>query len=157
MDLPALNLPELNLPEFEFRIKQENDKNLIFDEIRKKYVRLTPEEWVRQNIIRYLVEYKHYPGQLMKIEATIANHLIQFRGDVIVYNRQITPVLIVECKAPEVSINEEVFNQVLRYNLKLHVKYLMVTNGLKHHCFQIDAVKNAYQFLSEIPDYRDMG
>lgn len=142
----------LNLPEYKFKIKTVNDKKYIFDLNRKKWVRLTPEEWVRQNFIQYLIHEKKYPAPLIKVEGEIVVNKMKRRGDIIVYKNS-RPFLIVECKAPEVEINQSVFEQIAQYNIPLKVIYLIVTNGIKHFCCKMNYFSNSYEFLNEIPDY----
>lgn len=146
----------LNLPYFEFRIKDENGKKFIFDRWRKKYVSLTPEEWVRQNFIMYLIHEKKFPASLIAIEKSLNIGKRIKRTDIVVYNNLAEPLLIVECKAPEVKINQDVFDQIIRYNMTLNVKYLVVTNGLQHYCSKLDYLLNSCDFLKEIPDYKDL-
>ncbi len=144
----------LNLPNFNFKIKTEANKQLIFDTIRKKYVVLTPEEWVRQNFIRFLVEEKQYPASLIAVEKKVDVNLLPQRSDIVLYNRQLKPVIIVECKATNVKITQAVFNQIARYNMTLRVPFLVVTNGLKHYCCEMDYEKRSFRFLEDIPAYK---
>lgn len=149
-------MQKLNLPEYSFRIKNENGKDSIFDELRKKFVRLTPEEWVRQNFIRFLTDEKKFPAPLMAIEAgvNINNNLL--RADLVVFGKSGQPLIAVEFKAPSIKISQETFNQIVRYNMNLKVEYLIVSNGLSHFCCKIDYPANSYEFLQEIPDYPDL-
>jgi hypothetical protein len=143
----------LNLPTYSFNIKSEGGKNFILDVIRRKYVVLTPEEWVRQNFIRYLHEEKQYPLALMSVEAAFSLYKLSKRSDILIYNRHGQPVAIVECKAPEVTINREVFEQIIRYNLNFKLDFLIVTNGLVHYCCRLSHVHGSSEFLKEIPKY----
>jgi hypothetical protein len=143
----------LNLPTYSFRIKSVDGRNMIFDEIRRRYVVLTPEEWVRQNFIRYLVSDKSYPSSLIAIEKQFKYNKLVKRSDILVYNRGGIPVLMIECKAPDIKINQEVFDQIALYNLKYNVPYLVVTNGIHHYCCNYETEKGKYKFLDEIPDY----
>jgi len=143
----------LNLPTYSFNIKLIEGLKYIFDEIRKKFVRLTPEEWVRQNFIKFLNEEKKYPKSLIGIEIQIDLNQTVKRCDIVVYNRNAEPVLIVECKASDVKLNQSAFDQVARYNMKLKVNYLIVTNGMKYYCCHIDYKNSSYSFLQDIPDY----
>src|SRR3989337_293887 len=127
-------MQQLNLPIYSFKIKSEGEKKFIYDEIRKKFVSLTPEEWVRQNFIRYLIHEKQFPATLIVIEMAMKYNRMKKRGDVVVYDRAGKPVVIVECKAPDVKITQNAFDQVARYNMALKVKYLVATNGLTHYC-----------------------
>ena len=146
----------LNLPRYFFKIQSKEQKKYIFDAIRKQFVLLTPEEWVRQNFIRYLVEEKLYSAQLMAVEKSLEYHRLSYRADIVVYDRDILPIMIVECKAPEVKIRQEHFDQITRYNIKLRVNYLIVTNGLVHYVCRIDLEGMHYTFLQEIPAYREI-
>ncbi|MES2138521.1 MAG: type I restriction enzyme HsdR N-terminal domain-containing protein [Bacteroidota bacterium] len=141
----------LNLPPYQFKLKQQGLRTQIFDSIRKKYVVLTPEEWVRQNFLQFLIQDKKYPASLIAVEAGLKYNQLQKRMDVLVYDKQGTPHLMVECKAPEVKINQDVFDQIARYNMVFKVKYLVVTNGMHHFCCLMDYTNNAYQYLEQIP------
>jgi type I site-specific restriction endonuclease len=147
---------ELNLPTYSFRIQQQDGKKLIFDELRKKLVVLTPEEWVRQNFIRYLVEVKKYPVSLIAVEAGLKLNRNQFRADLLVYNRLGKPLVVAEFKAPSVKITQLTFDQISRYNMTFQVPYLMVSNGMSHYCCQIDLEKQTYSFLKEIPEFGEL-
>ncbi len=146
-------MQKLNLPSFSFRLKSNENKVFIFDSIRKKYVVLTPEEWVRQHFIRFLVEEKKYPVSLIAIEKQLTLNNLKKRSDILVFNRNGNFEIIVECKAPNIKITQDVFDQIARYNLKLNAKYLIVTNGLQHYFCEMDLENEAYVFLEEIPDY----
>jgi type I site-specific restriction-modification system R (restriction) subunit len=143
----------LNLPTYSFKLKSVDGRNTIFDDIRRRYVALTPEEWVRQNFIRYLVNEKSYPQALISIEKQFKYNRLVKRSDVLVYNRSGIPVLMIECKAPDIKINQEVFDQIALYNLKFNVPYLVVTNGIQHYCCIYEAGEGKYRFLENIPDY----
>ena len=146
-------MQKLNLPEYDFRIKTEDGKTVIFDGIRKKFVVLTPEEWVRQNFIQYLITEKKYPESLMAVEKQIVVNHNQRRFDLLVYSRNGQPLLIAEFKAPNVKITQETFDQVVRYNMSLRVEKVVVSNGLQHFACEIDYSKNSYSYLPEIPEY----
>jgi hypothetical protein len=146
-------MQKLNLPEYNFRIKEEGGKQLIFDTIRKKFVVLTPEEWVRQNFIQYLISEKKYPQNLMAVEKQIKVNGKQRRFDLLVYSRNGQPKLIVEFKAPGVKITQDAFDQVVRYNMALRVEKVIVSNGLQHFACAIDYQKNGFVYLKEIPEY----
>ncbi len=146
-------MQQLNLPEYEFRIKEENAKQYIFDQIRKRFVLLTPEEWVRQNFVRYLIREKGYPEGLMAIEKQITLNEKLFRFDLLVYRRNGEPFLVAEFKAPEVKISQDTFDQVVRYNMVLKVKRVVVSNGLDHFVCEIDYREKQYAFLREIPSF----
>lgn len=144
---------QLNLPSYNFKQKQENEKMFIFDCIRKKYVVCTSEEWVRQNFIQYMISEKHYPMALLAVEYSFKYFSMQRRADVVAFDLKGIPKLIVECKAPEVKISQNVFNQIAMYNISLKVPYLVVTNGLSHFCCKINFENNSYDFLTEIPSF----
>lgn len=146
-------MQKLNLPEYSFRIKEESGKQLIFDNIRKKFVVLTPEEWVRQNFIQYLISEKKYPQNLMAVEKQIKVNGKQRRFDLLIYSRNGQPKLIVEFKAPGVKITQDAFDQVVRYNMVLRVEKVIVSNGLQHFACAIDYQKNGFAYLREIPEY----
>ena len=149
-------MQELNLPSYEFRLKKEGGQLRIFDEVRKKYVALTPEEWVRQHFIMYLIKQKQVPAGLIILEKQLIMNKMSRRPDILIHNRQGEAVMIVECKAPEVNITQDTFDQVARYNSVLSVQYLVVTNGLQHFCCQMDYQGNTYRFLEDIPEYNEM-
>lgn len=141
----------LNLPKYEFRIKNKDNQPYIFDFIRKKYYFLTPEEWVRQHFVRFLVEEKQYPKGRIGVEIVVKLNGMSKRSDIVVYDASANPWLIVECKRPEVPITQDTFDQIARYNLQLNAKYLIVTNGLQHYCCQLDLEQQSYIFLEDIP------
>ncbi len=143
----------LNFPTYKFRIKSSKNKFAIFDIIRKKYVILTPEEWVRQHIIHYLIQEKNYPISLISVEKQLHVNKMTKRTDILVFNTDGLPQIIVECKAPTVKITQEAFDQIARYNLTLNANYLILTNGLKHFYCVMDTKKEQYQFLEDIPNY----
>ena len=149
-------LKKLNLPTYSFRIKEARDKKLIFDEIRKKFLVLTPEEWVRQNFIKYLIEDKKYPPSLMAIEAGLKINQNQFRTDLLIYNRAGKPLVVVEFKAPHIKISQDAFDQIARYNIKFRVPYLVVSNGINHYCCQVDFENESFCYLKEIPDFKSI-
>lgn len=155
MNFKLNGMQQLNLPQYNFRIKTERDKTLIFDVIRKKFVVLTPEEWVRQNFIEYLKNEKKFPESLMAVEKQISVNGLQRRFDLLVYTRNGQPLLIAEFKAPEVKITQEVFDQVVRYNMALRVEKVIVSNGLQHFACEIDYTKNSFSYLPEIPAFAE--
>lgn len=145
---------KLNLPEYGFRTRTNNQQKVeIFDEIRKKFLALTPEEWVRQNFIKYLVEEKNYPASLISIEKGIKVNNMQKRFDAVVYDRKGNPTALIEFKSPKVAINQKVMEQISRYNLTLNVKYLIVSNGLTHYCCFVNRDNGQISFLDTIPTY----
>ena len=145
---------QLNLPQYKFKLKSNENKTLIFDKVRKKYFVLTPEEWVRQHYVSFLIEEKKYPISLIALEKQLIVNGLKKRSDILVFNKQGQTEIIVECKAPSVKITQETFDQIARYNLKLKANYLIVTNGLQHIFCKIDLEKENYIFLPEIPDYK---
>jgi hypothetical protein len=149
---------ELNLPAYSFSVKSDEDgKKLIFDEIRKKWLVLTPEERVRQHFVKYLIAEKAYPPGLIGIEVTFKFNNLTRRADILVYNRVGNPILIVECKAPEISIDNKVFDQIVAYNFKFNLNYIVVSNGVKHFACSVtgDDVPD-YKFLKSIPHYNEL-
>ena len=143
----------LNLPSFDIKIKEDGSKKSIFDVIRRKYVALTPEEWVRQHFVHYLMEHLGYPKELLANEVEISLNGTSKRCDTVLYNRDLSARMIVEYKAPDIQITQQVFNQIMRYNMVLHVDYLVVSNGINHYCCKMDYTNNSYAFLKEIPHY----
>lgn len=143
----------LNFPKFTFRFKNSENKRLIFDGIRKKFVVLQPEEWVRQHCIQYLIHVKNYPKSLINVEKELKINTLRKRYDIVVFNPDGSIHLIVECKAPKIGIDQTAFDQIARYNLKLNASYLMVTNGINHYYCQMDLEHERYEFLKDIPDY----
>ena len=146
-------MEKLNLPPYNFRITKEGGRTLIFDEVRKKNIVLTPEEWVRQNFIKYLVTEKKYPATLMAVEKKVNVNNQPQRFDLLIYNRSAQPFVIVEFKAPDVKITQQAFDQAVRYNMVLKVDYIIVSNGLEHYICKIDYDKNSYSFLREVPPF----
>ncbi len=144
---------QLNLPEYSFRIKKQNEKLLIFDSQRKRYVKLTPEEWVRQRFIRFLIEEKSYPAAYLVIEKQLNMNGMKKRCDAILYNVNVEPILIIELKAPNVLISQATFDQVAVYNAKLKVDFFMISNGIEHFCCRVNTENARYEYFSEIPDY----
>jgi len=143
----------LNFPSYNFRIKNSENNTYIFDVIRKKFVVLQPEEWVRQNCIQFLINEKNFPVNLINVEKVVKINGLNKRYDIIVYNSDGSIFLIVECKAPKVKISQSAFDQIARYNLTLKASYLMVTNGLNHYFCTIDHNLGMYNFLKELPSY----
>ena len=144
---------KLNLPFFSFKIKSMENKLYIFDIFRKKYMVLTPEEWVRQNFAHYLIQNKKYPKSIIAIEKQLNINKLTKRTDILIFDKNGNPDIIVECKAPSVKINQDTFDQIARYNLKLNANYLIVTNGLQHFYCKIDHQLKKYHFLKDIPAY----
>jgi len=147
---------KLDFPEYTFRVRQAERGTEIFDIIRKKFVALTPEEWVRQHAVRFLIEERQVPSGRMNVEVALETLHLSRRADIVVFDNSGEPAAIVECKAPTVKITQDAFDQIARYNMALKASYLIVTNGLSHFCCYIDLEKQTYHFLEEIPDYRTM-
>ena len=144
---------KLNFPPYSFRFKSSKNKTLIFDCIRRKYVVLTPEEWVRQHTISFLINEKKYPASLITVEKQLKINTLIKRTDVMVYNSRGTPEILVECKAPSLTISQNTFDQLARYNLAANSKYLMATNGMQHYFFETNTSNETYHFLKNIPNY----
>ena len=149
------NFPSLNIPLSELRLKSENGEIKVYDRARDKYVTLTPEEFVRQHFVEWLIRDYGYPRSLIANEAGVKVNDTKKRCDTIVYNRQGDPLMIVEYKAPGVNINQDTFDQIVRYNMALRARYLVVSNGLRHYCCVIDYKNNTYNFIPQIPHYVD--
>ena len=147
-------LQPLQLPPYPFKITDLNGQLTLFDEIRKKQVVITPEEWVRQHFVQYLINQKSYPKTLIKLEGGLKLHGMQRRTDIVVFNPEGEKILMVECKAPSVAINQKVFDQVARYNITHKIALLAVTNGLQHYYCSVDFNNGSYKFIEELPTYR---
>ncbi|UMB61551.1 type I restriction enzyme HsdR N-terminal domain-containing protein [Lutibacter sp. A80] len=147
-------MQQLNLPTYKFRIKSSENKFFIFDIIRKKYVVLTPEEWVRQHFVWFLIEEKNYPISLIAVEKKLSINNLTKRTDILIFNANGEPDIIVECKAPSVKITQDTFDQIARYNLKLNANYLITTNGLEHFYCKMNFKDECYDFLRTIPSYK---
>lgn len=148
-------MKQLNFPAYEFKLKKSGDGFQILDEFRKKWISLTPEEWVRQHTLRWIVTAKLYPAGLIAVEKRITINGMERRFDAVVFDRESNPLIIVECKAPEVRITEEVFDQAARYNLNVNAAFMLITNGLTHYCCKMDHANQAYSFLKELPEYTE--
>ena len=146
-------MQKLNFPTYSFRFKNSENKVSIFDEIRKKFILLTPEEWVRQHVVQFLLQDKNYPKSYINVEKLIKINDLTKRYDAVVFQPNGEIFLLIECKAPEVAISQQTFDQIARYNLVLKAKYLMVTNGLNHYFCQMDFENEKYVFLKELPEY----
>lgn len=143
----------LNLPIYDTKIATRNGKNVIFDIIRRRYVALTPEEWVRQHFVHFLITYKKYPFALMANEVLLNLNGMKKRCDTVLYNKDLSPKMIIEYKAPHVEVTQKVFTQISNYNLVLKVDYLIVSNGIDHYCCKMDYEHQSYTFLKDIPDH----
>lgn len=150
-------LQPLHLPPYPFKIVEQNGIMTLFDDIRKKHIVLTPEEWVRQHFVQYLINQKNYPKTLIKLEGGLKLHGKAKRTDIVVFNPSGEKILLIECKAPTINIDQKVFDQVARYNMVHKVSLLAVSNGLKHYYCRIDFVNMGYQFIEELPDYKEIG
>ena len=146
---------KLNLPSYNFRTRSTVGKHQIFDPIRKKFVTLTPEEWVRQHFLQFLINEKKYPASRMAVEFGLKYNSLKKRGDIVFFNKTGSPELIVECKAPKIKISQDTFDQAARYNFVLKVKYLVITNGMEHFCCLMENEAKTYQFLPDIPVHMD--
>ena len=146
-------MQKLNLPIYSIKLKKEGNKTLVFDPIRKKHIVLTPEEWVRQNFIQFLIQEKNYPASLMAVEMEINLLNTKKRCDIVLYNNKGLPHMILECKAPSIKISQDTFDQIARYNMTLKTDLLVVTNGLQHYVCMMDHQNQRYHFLKEIPNY----
>jgi hypothetical protein len=145
-------MTSLNFPAFEFKIKSVGQRTQIFDRIRRKYIVLTPEEWVRQHVINYLHEIKKYPLSMMQIESGLKYNSQQKRTDIVVYNIKGSANILVECKAPEIAISQLTFEQAARYNSTLKAEYIFITNGTSHYCCSINHANGEIAFLPELPE-----
>ena len=148
-----LFMQRLNLPNYSIKLKKEHNKTFVFDPIRTKYLILTPEEWVRQNFIQFLIKEKNYPASLMAVEMGIDLLNTKKRCDIVCYNTRGLPHMIVECKGPSIKITQKTFDQIARYNMKLNSELLIVTNGIEHYISKMNHTNKNYQFLKEIPIY----
>lgn len=144
---------ELNLPPYPLRLREHNGHRQVFDVLRRRYVALAPEEWVRQHFVHFLMEHKGYPKGLLANEVELRIGEKRLRCDTILYSRTLQPQMIVEYKAPDIAITQRVFDQISAYNLLLHVDYLVVSNGRQHYCCHMDYERQRYTFLNDIPDY----
>ena len=148
---------KLNFPAYEFRIIEKEGKLTIFDPVRKKYVALTPEEWVRQHVIQYLVREKKVSLSLIRVEAEIRLYKTRKRFDLAVYDRNGNALLVVECKAPSVALKQDALDQAVRYNLAMHVGFLMLTNGLQHFFCQADTCEGSIRQINDLPEFTEPG
>lgn len=144
-------MQKLNLPSFEYNIREINGKAAIFDILRKKFVVLTPEEWVRQHFVNFLISHYKYPKSLIRLESGLKYNQLQKRSDIQVYDREGNIFLIVECKSADVKISQNTFEQVARYNFSLKARHIAVTNGLDHFCCSVDHEKSSYNFMKDLP------
>ncbi len=144
----------LNLPEFKIKLAGTKDRPLVLDVLRRRYVKLTPEEWVRQHFVHFLIEHKGFPAALLANEISLKIGEKTLRADSVLFGRDLKPRMIIEYKAPSIPISQKVFDQIFTYNLILHVDYLVVSNGLEHYCCKMDHANQKYLFLEDIPSYQ---
>jgi len=149
-------MQELNFKKYSFRFKSKENKPQIFDPIRKKFILLTPEEWVRQHVIKFLIEELQYPPQLINVEKQLNVHQTIKRYDLVVFNPNGSLKILVECKAPKIPISQTVFDQIARYNIVTQAQYLMVTNGISHFYCTLDYTTKKYNFLKQLPPFSRM-
>ena len=147
---------EINLPPYEIKLREQNGKRQIFDSLRRRYVALTPEEWVRQHFVHFLIEHKGYPKGLLANEVELHIGEKKLRCDSLLYNKDLQPQMIIEYKAPHIELTQRVFDQITAYNFLLHVDYLIISNGLQHYCCRMNYDNREYSFLRNIPDYSDL-
>ena len=147
---------QLNLPPYQIRVKETGGRKQVFDILRRKYVALTPEEWVRQHFIHYLIEHKNYPASLLTNEVPLQIGEKRMRADSVLYDNQLHPRIIIEYKAPNITLTQKVFDQITVYNLLLHVDYLIVSNGMTTYICKMDYEKQTYKFLETIPNYENI-
>ena len=146
-------MQNLNFPTYSFRLKNSENITHIFDVIRKKFVVLQPEEWVRQHCVQYLIQEKNYPISLINVEKVILINGLKKRYDIVVFNPDGSLYIVVECKAPKIKISQTTFDQIARYNLTLKAPYLMVTNGLNHYFCTMNHDAESFEFLETLPTY----
>ena len=146
----------LNLPPADLRCTQKEGQTAVFDPLRHRYVRLTPEEWVRQHFVHYLIHHMGYPEGLLANEVSLTLNQTAKRCDSVLYDLHAQPQMIIEYKAPHIQLNQHTFDQITRYNIVLRVPYLIVSNGLQHYCCRIDYERGTYAFLREIPRYEEL-
>jgi hypothetical protein len=149
-------MDSLNLPAYEYRLEKREGKLVIFDPIRKKFIILTPEEWVRQHFVNFLVQHLGYPMGRMGVELGTKYNTLQKRSDILFYDQDLNPLVIVECKAPHIKLNQAAFNQISVYNKTLKAKLLIVTNGLQHYACSCDHATSEIKFLENIPSYKEL-
>jgi len=147
---------ELNFPKYKFKVKRDADKLQIFDRIRKKWYVLQPEEWVRQHVIWFLIEEKKYPESLISVEKSLKVNQLTKRFDIVLYNANASPIMIIECKAPEIKIDEKTLHQALRYNSVIRAPYLLLTNGIDSFCGKINFSNASFSYLNDIPSYSEI-
>ncbi len=145
------HLPQLNLPEFSFSIREKGQSKQIFDIVRKRFVSLSPEEWVRQNFMRFMIDFRGYKASLLSVERLVKVNGLTQRADIVAYNLEGKPWLIVECKAPSIPVNQDTFLQAARYNMSLRVPYFVLTNGMAHYCLYFNG--SDFEYLENLPEF----
>lgn len=143
----------LNLPKTELKVISKDGKQQVFDILRRRFVVLTPEEWVRQQFVHFLIRHKGYPAECIGNEVSITLGATKKRCDTVVYGSHAEPLMVIEYKSPSVEITQKVFEQICRYNIKMRVEWLIVSNGLQHYCTRIDYENGTYQFVEDIPAF----
>lgn len=143
----------LNLPKTELKVITKDGKQQVFDVLRRRFVVLTPEEWVRQQFVHFLIRHKGFPAECIGNEVSITLGATKKRCDTVVYGSHAEPIMVIEYKSPSVEITQKVFEQICRYNIKMRVEWLVVSNGLQHYCTRIDYENGTYQFVEDIPDF----
>jgi hypothetical protein len=151
-----LPMQKLNLPEAMLKVLEEGGKASVWDRFRKRYVVLTPEEWVRQHFLHWLVGHMDYPEGLLAVETSLKYGQLKKRADAMVYSRTGQPLMIIECKAPAVELTQDVFDQIARYNFMFRVEYMAVTNGMKHYCCRQNADRETWTFLEKFPVFPEL-
>lgn len=146
-------MQKLNFPDCDFRFRKHEGSISIFDGIRRKFIVLTPEEWVRQHAVRFLLNEKKYPKSLVNVEKVLKINGLVKRYDIVVFNPDGSIKILIECKAPDISISQVAFDQIARYNMVMNAEFLMVTNGLNHYFCQMDYANKQYNFLKELPNH----
>ena len=149
-------MEKLSLPQYQTRLKEENGTTMVFGIIRKKYLVLTPEEWVRQHFVSYLIEHLSYPKALITVEQGLRYNSRQKRSDIIVFDRKGKPLVLVECKATSFALNQKVMEQAMMYNKTIRAPYIMITNGIESSCMYLNEAESKVQFLPEIPSFNDI-
>ncbi len=147
---------DLNLPAYDFKMRTLSGQQQIFDELRRKFVALTPEEWVRQNVSTFLIRERQFPAGRMVHEASLSVNGQSRRCDALVYNANLQPIVLVEYKAPNIALTQKVFNQIAAYNFTFRVNYLIISNGMSHYCCKMDFEQARFEFLSELPSYQSL-
>ncbi|MEZ4701485.1 MAG: type I restriction enzyme HsdR N-terminal domain-containing protein [Rhodothermales bacterium] len=149
--------PPLNLPAYEAVVRETDGRSTIFDPIRRKHVALTPEEWVRQHFVQFLIRDRGFPAGLLAIEKGFTYQGMPCRADIVAHDRAGAPAMIVECKAPDVAIQQHTFDQIARYNTVLQASHLVVTNGMVHYCCIVDWGRHTYTFIDDVPGFDALG